>query len=261
MKSLSSSSELVGLQSPSPLSRALSLGDRKTAKPEQIVQPSSSKSEENTRFPFPIVIDAQSSDGDSAIGQGTMCQKQQAKDSKQYATLPRASSVISTAEGTNRRTSIHDFLSKDNRSPVSVDPSPTSEDAPSLLSEYRADKQSPARPPPRLVTNDCGSGCDLVHYSKNIDNTVSLCYTSPCMPFPYLSLNPDLVSSISGSPGDGTIVFPTERPNCCKTDSHNVNGAVSRCDNSSQGLESNDAETSSLVSEDNLSIWYEYGCV
>uniref|UniRef100_A0A4W6F8F6 Coiled-coil domain containing 88A n=1 Tax=Lates calcarifer TaxID=8187 RepID=A0A4W6F8F6_LATCA len=40
------------------------------------------------------------------------------------STLPRASSVISTAEGTTRRTSIHDLLSKDNRQPVSVDVSP-----------------------------------------------------------------------------------------------------------------------------------------
>uniref|UniRef100_A0A3Q3MXQ7 Coiled-coil domain containing 88A n=1 Tax=Mastacembelus armatus TaxID=205130 RepID=A0A3Q3MXQ7_9TELE len=40
------------------------------------------------------------------------------------STLPRASSVISTAEGTTRRTSIHDLLSKDNRQPVSVDSSP-----------------------------------------------------------------------------------------------------------------------------------------
>ncbi|KAK7902091.1 hypothetical protein WMY93_018860 [Mugilogobius chulae] len=40
------------------------------------------------------------------------------------STLPRASSVISTAEGTTRRTSIHDMLSKDSRQPVSVDASP-----------------------------------------------------------------------------------------------------------------------------------------
>uniref|UniRef100_H2LH98 Coiled-coil domain containing 88A n=1 Tax=Oryzias latipes TaxID=8090 RepID=H2LH98_ORYLA len=39
------------------------------------------------------------------------------------STLPRASSVISTAEGTTRRTSIHDLLSKDHRQPVSVDAS------------------------------------------------------------------------------------------------------------------------------------------
>ncbi|XP_048457132.1 girdin isoform X2 [Rhincodon typus] len=38
--------------------------------------------------------------------------------------LPRASHVISTAEGSNRRTSIHEFMSRDNRAPVSIDPSP-----------------------------------------------------------------------------------------------------------------------------------------
>ncbi|XP_055484878.1 girdin isoform X4 [Psammomys obesus] len=48
----------------------------------------------------------------------------QSKDSNPYATLPRASSVISTAEGTTRRTSIHDFLSKDSRVPVPADPAP-----------------------------------------------------------------------------------------------------------------------------------------
>ncbi|XP_073409989.1 girdin isoform X2 [Dendrobates tinctorius] len=249
MKSLSSSAELVGLRSPTQLSPALSLGDKKAAKPEQIVRSNSHKAE-NTRFQFPMVVSAQSPDGDSATGDGTVCPQQATKDSKQYATLPRASSVISTAEGTNRRTSIHDFLSKDNRSPVSVDPSPTSEDAPSLLSEYPADEQCPIpthRPPPRIDDPHCCSGCDLVHYSKNIDNTVSKCYTSPCMQFPYLSLNPDLVSSISGPPGDRTSAFSAERLHYCKTNSHNI--------------DSNGAETSSLVSEDNQSIWYEYGCV
>ncbi|KAJ6667087.1 hypothetical protein lerEdw1_019091 [Lerista edwardsae] len=57
----------------------------------------------------------------------TVCRdlsQRQSKDNNPYATLPRASSVISTAEGTTRRTSIHDFLSKDTRQPVSVDPSP-----------------------------------------------------------------------------------------------------------------------------------------
>ncbi|XP_058651297.1 girdin isoform X3 [Onychostoma macrolepis] len=40
------------------------------------------------------------------------------------AGLPRASSVISTAEGSVRRTSIHELLSKDSRQPVLVDPAP-----------------------------------------------------------------------------------------------------------------------------------------
>uniref|UniRef100_A0A8C5BJ78 HOOK N-terminal domain-containing protein n=1 Tax=Gadus morhua TaxID=8049 RepID=A0A8C5BJ78_GADMO len=44
-------------------------------------------------------------------------------DAPPPAALPRASSVISTAEGSTRRTSIHDMLSKDSRQPVSVDAS------------------------------------------------------------------------------------------------------------------------------------------
>ncbi|XP_077437610.1 girdin isoform X2 [Vanacampus margaritifer] len=44
-----------------------------------------------------------------------------ASGSGSASTLPRASSVISTAEGSSRRTSIHDMLSKDSRQPVSVD--------------------------------------------------------------------------------------------------------------------------------------------
>ncbi|XP_071015525.1 girdin-like isoform X5 [Oncorhynchus clarkii lewisi] len=51
--------------------------------------------------------------------------------STSFSTLPRASSVISTAEGSTRRTSIHDLLSKDARQPVSVDHSPSSKASPS----------------------------------------------------------------------------------------------------------------------------------
>ncbi|XP_063474053.1 girdin isoform X15 [Symphalangus syndactylus] len=53
----------------------------------------------------------------------------QSKDSNPYATLPRASSVISTAEGTTRRTSIHDFLTKDSRLPISIDSPPAAADS------------------------------------------------------------------------------------------------------------------------------------
>ncbi|CDQ70305.1 unnamed protein product [Oncorhynchus mykiss] len=64
--------------------------------------------------------------------------------------LPRASSVISTAEGSTRRTSIHDLLSKDTRQPVSVDPSPSSKALPrayttpnvEVLQERRKSKSS-----------------------------------------------------------------------------------------------------------------------
>ncbi|XP_042307707.1 girdin isoform X1 [Sceloporus undulatus] len=70
--------------------------------------------------------------------------QRQSKDCNPYATLPRASSVISTAEGTTRRTSIHDFLSKDSRQPVSIDPAPSTIDrsAASASSEYSPQLQS-----------------------------------------------------------------------------------------------------------------------
>ncbi|XP_070590862.1 girdin isoform X3 [Erythrolamprus reginae] len=60
--------------------------------------------------------------------------QQQSKDCNPYATLPRASSVISTAEGTTRRTSIHDFLSKDTRQPIFVDPTPATAEQSSISS-------------------------------------------------------------------------------------------------------------------------------
>uniref|UniRef100_A0A673Z8A3 Coiled-coil domain containing 88A n=2 Tax=Salmo trutta TaxID=8032 RepID=A0A673Z8A3_SALTR len=57
--------------------------------------------------------------------------------STSFSTLPRASSVISTAEGSTRRTSIHDLLSKDARQPVSVDHSPSSKASPqNMLQSY-----------------------------------------------------------------------------------------------------------------------------
>ncbi|XP_043551947.1 girdin-like isoform X12 [Chiloscyllium plagiosum] len=53
-----------------------------------------------------------------------MPQRPSQADCTSSPVLPRASHVISTAEGSNRRTSIHEFMSRDNRAPVSVDPSP-----------------------------------------------------------------------------------------------------------------------------------------
>ncbi|KAM5163382.1 girdin isoform 2-T2 [Mantella aurantiaca] len=267
MKSLSGSAELSGLQSPSQLSPGLALGDRKTGKAEQCARPNTWKIEENMRFTFPVETVTQSIDGDGSLSPGNACtQRQTTKELSQFATLPRASSVISTAEGTTRRTSIHDFLSKDSRSPVSVDPSPTREDAPTLSSEYSSVKQLPnvlsSRPLPCMVSNDpqhC-SGCDVVCHRKSSisEGTNIISYTSPCMSCPYLSLNPNLVSSISGPPGDRQFsVLSAQRQNCPMSSNHVQNTECSdpHC------LHSSEAECTLLVSEDNQSIWYEYGCV
>ncbi|XP_077341641.1 girdin isoform X2 [Lithobates pipiens] len=268
MKSLSGSAEFSGLQSPSQLSPGLAVGDKKTAKAEQCIRPTTWKKEESMRFTFPVETVTQSVDGDTAPSPGMACtQRQTAKEPSQYATLPRASSVISTAEGTTRRTSIHDFLSKDNRSPVSVDPSPTREDAPSLSSEYSRVNPLPnilcSVTLPCMVSNDpqhC-SGCDVVCHRKSSisEGTNIISYTSPCMSCPYLSLNPNLVSSISGPPGDRQFSVPsTQQQDCPKSSNHVLQ--TSECSDP-QCLHSSETESTLLVSEDNQSIWYEYGCV
>ncbi|XP_073690447.1 girdin isoform X1 [Garra rufa] len=59
--------------------------------------------------------------------------------------LPRASSVISTAEGTVRRTSIHDLLSKDSRQPVLVDPSPSRTKSASNVEVPQENRKSKSR--------------------------------------------------------------------------------------------------------------------
>uniref|UniRef100_A0A672NZV3 Coiled-coil domain containing 88A n=1 Tax=Sinocyclocheilus grahami TaxID=75366 RepID=A0A672NZV3_SINGR len=54
--------------------------------------------------------------------------------------LPRASSVISTAEGSVRRTSIHELLYKDSRQPVLVDPAPSRSQNVEVFQENRKTK-------------------------------------------------------------------------------------------------------------------------
>uniref|UniRef100_A0A8D0NYT1 Coiled-coil domain containing 88A n=1 Tax=Sus scrofa TaxID=9823 RepID=A0A8D0NYT1_PIG len=135
MKSLSVSSDFLGKNKPVSCGLARSVSgktpgdfyDRRTTKPEQFVRPGPQKTEDTYFI---------SSSGKSTLGtQGKIklvketSLSRQSKDSNPYATLPRASSVISTAEGTTRRTSIHDFLTKDSRLPMSVDSPPATADS------------------------------------------------------------------------------------------------------------------------------------
>ncbi|XP_065785337.1 girdin isoform X6 [Muntiacus reevesi] len=135
MKSLSVSSDFLGKNKPVSCGLARSVSgktpgdfhDRRTTKPEQFVRPGPQKAEDTCLM---------SSSGKPTRGaQGKIkliketSLSRQSKDSNPYATLPRASSVISTAEGTTRRTSIHDFLTKDSRLPMSVDSPPATADS------------------------------------------------------------------------------------------------------------------------------------
>ncbi|KAF7252913.1 Girdin [Varanus komodoensis] len=166
-----------------------------------------------------------------------MQSQRQSKDCNPYATLPRASNVISTAEGTTRRTSIHDFLSKDTRQPVSIDPSPPTSDRSiaSASSEYSPQQQSSVFncTPYAVVTmseNDLGSITSLDHSASNseklrnskIGEKDSIAKTFSCnnicsdkvgtsvglisrlstvrLSRPFLALNTELVSNVSGLP-------------------------------------------------------------
>ncbi|XP_076990359.1 girdin isoform X3 [Tamandua tetradactyla] len=135
MKSLSASSDFLGKDKPVSFGLARSVSgktpgdfyDRWTTKPEQFVRPSLRKTEDTYFISSPGTATSGTQGKIKLIKETSL--SRQSKDSNPYATLPRASSVISTAEGTTRRTSIHDFLTKDSRLPMSVDSPPATADS------------------------------------------------------------------------------------------------------------------------------------
>ncbi|XP_046884675.1 girdin isoform X1 [Hypomesus transpacificus] len=211
------------------------------------------------------------------------------------STLPRASSVISTAEGTTRRTSIHDLLSKDNRQPVSVDPIPSSSSSSKAVpratpSEYlpssttlfpsQLTRPSPPVPLPKSISLPCRTeeadfsslesffGSSFTVESVFMDSIFSepAFSGSAGKNLPFLSLNPSLVSNISGPPGKSH-----PRPSLAQTSLNQSSGqnglkpSPSDQGENQEGLDCNhviDADQSPSPSpEDNQSLWYEYGCV
>uniref|UniRef100_UPI003AAC5ABB girdin n=1 Tax=Centroberyx gerrardi TaxID=166262 RepID=UPI003AAC5ABB len=217
------------------------------------------------------------------------------------STLPRASSVISTAEGTTRRTSIHDLLSKDNRQPVSVDASPPvastkagarpqptpSEYHPNSTAfdpERSRSKGNPtaSAPLPKSVSLPCHSledpdlstlesflGPSFTVESVFMDSIFS---ESAGKNLPFLSLNPTLVSNISGPPVVNKT-HPHPNPNHTPAQSqtpHSQSNGQMRSNPANQkecneGVDPNhviDSDQSPPLSpEDKQSLWYEYGCV
>ncbi|KAM3863265.1 girdin [Diretmus argenteus] len=217
------------------------------------------------------------------------------------STLPRASSVISTAEGTTRRTSIHDLLSKDNRQPVSVDfslpiastkagvrsPPTPSEYRPKSTNSYPESSHSKGPPTttapmPKSVSLPCHSledpdlstlesflGPSFTVESVFMDSIFS---ESAGTNHPFLSLNPTLVSNISGPPvvnKGHPHPNPSHTPAQTQTPHSQSNGQV-RSNSANQkeyneGVDDNHVinsdQSPSLSPEDNQSLWYEYGCV
>ncbi|XP_014428604.1 girdin isoform X3 [Pelodiscus sinensis] len=326
MKSLSESAELAGkekLRKPSSVSsgivRSLSVkntgdfSDGRSAKPEQLVRPSPYKIEDIYFTSSPVKLTSGTQGKVKSIKEKvqTNLSQRQSKDCNPYATLPRASSVISTAEGTTRRTSIHDFLSKDSRQPVSVDPAPSTADRsiPSASSEYCAYQQSSncfhytPYDVDFVPQNDLGNTVNPDHLgfksenprmgkSNSVDQTSSTnvfsdkvgistndsigSFTVAPVCQPFLCLNTELVSNISGLPQksaskvtDQTFVSSVkslqkdhEPSSHDKSNNSNPQSSLnSEFTASSPCVNISKIESPLLVSEDNQSVWYEYGCV
>uniref|UniRef100_A0A8C0FN98 Coiled-coil domain containing 88A n=1 Tax=Bubo bubo TaxID=30461 RepID=A0A8C0FN98_BUBBB len=327
MKSLSESVELTGREKlrkqPSAgcgIVRSLSVkntvdfSDGRSLKPEQLVRPSLRKTEDTYFSSSPIKFTSGTQGKAKSVKekiQATVSQRQ-SRDCNPYATLPRASSVISTAEGTTRRTSIHDFLSKDSRQPVSVDPAPPTADrsVPAASSEYSAHQlpsnfchcvayrvdcvpQSDAAKAVKPHLLGCNSDVpktsrmersnfrertllstsvfnDKVSISGN-DSTGSFTVAQP-----FLSLNTELVSNISGLPPRSTskttdqanlsafrsVPRNQEQPSANqKSDRSDLRAVLTSELGPTTCVNTSEAEAPLLVSEDNKTVWYEYGCV
>ncbi|XP_027687998.2 girdin isoform X3 [Chelonia mydas] len=329
MKSLSESAELAGKEKlrkqssvGSGIVRSLSVkntvdfSDGRSAKPELRVRPSPHKTEDTYFTSSPIKLTSGTQGKVKSIKQKveTNPSQRQSKDCSPYATLPRASSVISTAEGTTRRTSIHDFLSKDSRQPVSIDPAPSTADRriPSASSEYCAHQQSSnffhytSYNVDSVPQNDLGNTIKPDHLgyksekprnsrmgkSDFVDKTSSTnvfsdkvgvstndstgSFTVAHVSQPFLSLNTELVSNISGLPQRSTAKVTDETfVSSVKSlqKDHEQSSDDHMSDNSnpqsvlniefiaSARVNTSKIESPLLVSEDNQTVWYEYGCV
>ncbi|XP_076598701.1 girdin isoform X1 [Chaetodon auriga] len=206
------------------------------------------------------------------------------------STLPRASSVISTAEGTTRRTSIHDLLSKDNRQPVSVDAAPPvtstkagvrSQPTPSEYHPNSTNLKGPltttTNPLPKSASLPCHSSEDpdlstlesFLGPSFTVESVFmdSIFSESASKNLPFLSLNPTLVSNISGPPITNKT-HPPPVPNHTAAQNQaphsQPNGQMrSGPANLKEGADPSGVNNSdqSLSAEDSQSLWYEYGCV
>ncbi|XP_007190053.2 girdin isoform X1 [Balaenoptera acutorostrata] len=318
MKSLSVSSDFLGKNKPVSCGLARSVSgktpgdfyDRRTTKPEQFVRPGPQKTED-TYFISSSGKPTLGTQGKIKVVKETSLSRQ-SKDSNPYATLPRASSVISTAEGTTRRTSIHDFLTKDSRLPMSVDSPPATADSSitATSSEYRLHQWSshPLHSPTYAVgsqaQNDLATDKPTSPYAQarnsrtershflnqtfatvNMSNDAfgisakdsidSFTVAHPAQPF--LSLNTELVSNISGLP-PRPVTRLTDQPSASldkaaqkDTEQFSDNQNCSNSNPQSSVVSNNlitpaclypdDTEAALLVSEDNQTVWYEYGCV
>ncbi|XP_007968767.3 girdin isoform X2 [Chlorocebus sabaeus] len=317
MKSLSVSSDFLGKDKPVSCGLARSVSgktpgdfyDRWTTKPE-FLRPGPRKTED-TYFISSAGKPTPGTQGKIKLVKESSLSRQ-SKDSNPYATLPRASSVISTAEGTTRRTSIHDFLTKDSRLPISVDSSPAAADSNTTAasSEYHLHQwssdilDSPTHTIGSCAQNDLAidmpeslyvrarnSRTERSHFLNQTFATIKMPSDAFGMlakdsigPFtvahssqPFLSLNTELVSNISGLPprpvtritdqASASLDKPAQKENEQFSDHQNPSNSNLQFSINSNYLVTpaclcpDDTEAALLVSEDNQTVWYEYGCI
>ncbi|XP_061481737.1 girdin isoform X2 [Rhineura floridana] len=230
------SSDSSGIARSQSVKTTMEYSHGRSAKQGHLARPSSHRMEDPNFSNSSKTLVAGTKGRDRSVKENVQLQRQ-SKDCNPYATLPRASSVISTAEGTTRRTSIHDFLSKDTRQPVSIDPTPPTSDRsiPSASSEYNPQQHSSVFHyiPYDAVTlseNDLGSIATLdlsTHksekprnpktgktnfiaktlycsnvYNDNVGTSTSIFgkLSAVHLSRPFLALNTELVSDVSGLP-------------------------------------------------------------
>ncbi|KAM9601280.1 girdin isoform 2-T2 [Trichechus inunguis] len=322
MKSLSVSSDFLGKDKPVSCGLARSVSgrtpgdfcDRRTTKPEQFVRPGS-RMTEDTHFTGPPGKSTAGTQGKIKSVKETSLPRQ-SKDSNPYATLPRASSVISTAEGTTRRTSIHDFLTKDGRPPASVDSAAATADSGvhAAPSEYCLHPWSPrvlpspapavGSPAPSELPADMSASCpESLCAQARSSRTERSQFLNPAFATvgvsgdsfgmsakdsmgsstmthssqPFLSLNTELVSNISGLPPRAVTKVPDQASTSWGKAAQKGNEQLSDNQTPSNSnpqsplagnslitaacLSPGDTDAALLVSEDNQTVWYEYGCV
>ncbi|XP_037064809.1 girdin isoform X2 [Peromyscus leucopus] len=311
MKSLSVSSDFLGKDKPVSCALARSVSgktpgdfyDRRTTKPE-FLRPGPRKTEDaysisSAGKPTP------STQGKIKLVKETSVSRQ-SKDSNPYATLPRASSVISTAEGTTRRTSIHDLLTKDSRLPVSVDSAPPAADSSiaAASSEYRLQQWSSDVPnqagghqapddlaadtAESLYTQARKSKPGRPHFLNQTFATIKMSndafgisandsrrsFTVVHSSHPFLSLNTELVSNISGLPSKSLTRVTDQASSSwgkaaqkqfCDSQNPSNSSPQSSVDSNNLTIPAclypEDTEVALSVSEDSQTVWYEYGCV
>ncbi|XP_060043230.1 girdin isoform X2 [Erinaceus europaeus] len=319
MKSLSVSSDFLGKHKPVSCGLARSVSgktpgdfyDRRTTKPEQFVKLGPRKTEDTYSNSSPGKPTPSTQGKRKLVKEISL--SRQSKDNNPYATLPRASSVISTAEGTTRRTSIHDLLTKDSKLPISVDSPPATIDSiiTAAPSEYRLHQwsshslyntihamDSPAQNglatdvPESLYAQDRNSRTERSHFlNQPLATTISMSNDSLGIPAknsvesfpmtdpsqPFLSLNTELVSNISGlrsrpftrvaGQAYASLNKAAQKDSKQVSDNQNSSNSSPLCPIDSSNLtppaclDSDDTEAALLVSEDNQTVWYEYGCV